>query len=663
MRLTAIYCSPSSSVDRTQTSVISGLGKKLKGMMNNFQRLKAKMTARYKEIVEHRLSSLAQPCSSLCTSMDDKIRALTTQSSSLKPIGAGICVLAVDDDVTCLKIVEVMLRAFQYEVVTVKHASDALAILRAKQGGFDIVLTDLHMPEMDGLALLKRVDVEFKIPVVMMSADEKEIVASRCLESGASFYLTKPLTKSDLGNLWQHVYLKKRTEPMVIEKIGSDSESPTSLEKVSKEDSSDESASSLNESNWRQASRKQSSTKKYKNKRGNKYGNAAKKKSRVVWNHDLHTKFLDAIDEIGLHLAVPKKIVELMNVPGLTRNNVASHLQKYRIFLRRIDEATRSSDQPSMIRSLMMNGAVKSSFALGQPCLLHKMKRGFSGKSFEPRQGSCSNSQQRNETCKPRRNQRKLKQPDTISLTNQRNDGNHTSFQMDPPNIRTRSSSQNGTLETSLATSTDTLPMVHWNFARGSIDGQTLPSNNIQNVGSILSFNNVTYNQVPNLNCNNDGFAGIQMNSMGNKYGFSQNSIGEGPSSRMDEIRDGKMHAIDTGKSPINNPGFTSFPCDYAAQGFASSGGFMPQALAYSSRFASTNPFSSILTNVSQEPPLMPLPPPPQQQPQQQNEFRVGEDQLMEHNSAFGNVSSPVSFVDDYINEILREQVDTNTVI
>ena len=38
----------------------------------------------------------------------------------------------------------------------------------------------------------------------------------------------------------------------------------------------------------------------------------------------------------GLRSAVPKRILELMNVEGLTRENVASHLQKYRMFLRRL---------------------------------------------------------------------------------------------------------------------------------------------------------------------------------------------------------------------------------------------------------------------------------------------------------------------------------------
>ncbi|KAF9672281.1 hypothetical protein SADUNF_Sadunf11G0025100 [Salix dunnii] len=47
-------CGPGSSTDRTRTSVVSGLGKKLKDLMDNFQELRARMSAEYKETVERR---------------------------------------------------------------------------------------------------------------------------------------------------------------------------------------------------------------------------------------------------------------------------------------------------------------------------------------------------------------------------------------------------------------------------------------------------------------------------------------------------------------------------------------------------------------------------------------------------------------------------------
>lgn len=55
---------------------------------------------------------------------------------------------------------------------------------------------------------------------------------------------------------------------------------------------------------------------------------------RLVWTKALHKRFAKAVDTLGLHTAVPKAIMELMQVPGLTRENIASHLQKYRAQMR-----------------------------------------------------------------------------------------------------------------------------------------------------------------------------------------------------------------------------------------------------------------------------------------------------------------------------------------
>jgi len=55
---------------------------------------------------------------------------------------------------------------------------------------------------------------------------------------------------------------------------------------------------------------------------------------RLVWTKALHKRFAKAVDTLGLDSAVPKAIMELMQVPGLTRENIASHLQKYRTQMR-----------------------------------------------------------------------------------------------------------------------------------------------------------------------------------------------------------------------------------------------------------------------------------------------------------------------------------------
>lgn len=68
-----------------------------------------------------------------------------------------------------------------------------------------------------------------------------------------------------------------------------------------------------------------------------------RKRPRLVWTPALHERFVDAVQKLGVKTAVPKSIMKLMNVEGLTRENVASHLQKYRQHLKRLHDSSEST--------------------------------------------------------------------------------------------------------------------------------------------------------------------------------------------------------------------------------------------------------------------------------------------------------------------------------
>lgn len=57
---------------------------------------------------------------------------------------------------------------------------------------------------------------------------------------------------------------------------------------------------------------------------------SGKRKMKVDWTPDLHRRFVQAVEQLGVEKAIPSRILELMGVKSLTRHNVASHLQKYR---------------------------------------------------------------------------------------------------------------------------------------------------------------------------------------------------------------------------------------------------------------------------------------------------------------------------------------------
>jgi len=78
-------------------------------------------------------------------------------------------------------------------------------------------------------------------------------------------------------------------------------------------------------------------------------------KKRFVWSPDRHQQFLAAVNTLGIENAAPKTILRLMKVDGLTTEHVKSHLQKYRISLRKDKEGdvklspTNSPNTPNMI--------------------------------------------------------------------------------------------------------------------------------------------------------------------------------------------------------------------------------------------------------------------------------------------------------------------------
>ncbi|KAL5553256.1 hypothetical protein UlMin_040657 [Ulmus minor] len=246
---------------------------------------------------------------------------------------AGLKVLVVDDDTTCLRILEKMLRRCSYNATVCSQATTALNLLRENKGCFDVVLSDVHMPDMDGYKLLEHVGLEMDLPVIMMSADGRTSAVMRGIRHGACDYLIKPIREEELKNIWQHVARKKWNENKELEHSGSLED-----DRQKRVNDEPEYASSVNEGTegTLKGQRKRSSTKEEDDSELENDDPSASKKPRVVWSVELHQQFVSAVNQLGLDKAVPKRILELMNVPGLTRENVASHLQKFRLYLKRL---------------------------------------------------------------------------------------------------------------------------------------------------------------------------------------------------------------------------------------------------------------------------------------------------------------------------------------
>ncbi|KAJ0523723.1 putative response regulator and transcription factor RR-B-type family [Helianthus annuus] len=265
----------------------------------------------------------------------------------------GMRVLAVDDDPTCLKLLDGLLRKCQYQVTTTNQARTALNMLRENRNRFDLVISDVHMPDMDGFKLLELVGLEMDLPVIMLSGNSDPKLVMKGITHGACDYLVKPVRLEELRNIWQHV-IRKKVEPKPQSRSNNNQEKPNN--EGGQEAGSGDPNGKFN--------RKRKDEDEDVEDNGNEDDDSStQKKPRVVWSIDLHRKFVAAVNQLGIEKAVPKRILDLMNVEGLTRENVASHLQKYRLYLKRISQQANmvvafggSKDASSYMRMSSLDG-------------------------------------------------------------------------------------------------------------------------------------------------------------------------------------------------------------------------------------------------------------------------------------------------------------------
>eukprot|EP01018_Ginkgo_biloba_P002896 Gb_02800 [translate_table: standard] len=220
-------------------------------------------------------------------------------------------------------------------LTTCGQAVTALKMLRENKDKFDLVISDVCMPDMDGFKLLELVGLEMDLPVIMMSANGETSAVMKGITHGACDYLLKPVRIEELKNIWQHVVRKKQNGTKDNDHSGMGDKN----DRNKREMEDGEHGSSANdgiEGSWKlNKKRKDQKEDDAENEHENDDPSALKK-PRVVWSVELHQQFVSAVNQLGIDKAVPKRIMELMNVQGLTRENVASHLQKYRLYLKRL---------------------------------------------------------------------------------------------------------------------------------------------------------------------------------------------------------------------------------------------------------------------------------------------------------------------------------------
>ena len=107
-------------------------------------------------------------------------------------------ILVVDDDPASLNYMSL---ALSEEFAIVRTAEGGHEALLAMEGSLpDLVITDLHMPEPDGLALLALVKERWpEVPVIVVTVDQEVATVVEAVRRGAINYLPKPVSPTILG--------------------------------------------------------------------------------------------------------------------------------------------------------------------------------------------------------------------------------------------------------------------------------------------------------------------------------------------------------------------------------------------------------------------------------------------------------------------------------
>ena len=109
-------------------------------------------------------------------------------------------ILVVDDFPTMRRIVRNLLKELGYG--NVDEAEDGAAgLARLRGGGFDFVITDWNMPNLDGLSMLQQIRADATLshlPVLMVTAESKKENIIAAAQAGANGYVVKPFTAATL---------------------------------------------------------------------------------------------------------------------------------------------------------------------------------------------------------------------------------------------------------------------------------------------------------------------------------------------------------------------------------------------------------------------------------------------------------------------------------
>ena len=105
-------------------------------------------------------------------------------------------ILVVDDEPQITRVLKTALASHGYSIRTARDGDEAVQLM--KDWPPDLVITDLRMPNMDGLALCRHVRAKSEVPIIVLSVRGEERTKVEALDAGADDYVTKPFSVDEL---------------------------------------------------------------------------------------------------------------------------------------------------------------------------------------------------------------------------------------------------------------------------------------------------------------------------------------------------------------------------------------------------------------------------------------------------------------------------------
>ena len=113
------------------------------------------------------------------------------------------CILIVDDSESIREVIAAALKENGYEVIQGVDGKDGLDKLHSRSKDVKLILSDLNMPNMDGIQLVKEVrknDMFKYLPIVMLTTESQMLKKMEAKEAGATGWIIKPFEKDKLMN-------------------------------------------------------------------------------------------------------------------------------------------------------------------------------------------------------------------------------------------------------------------------------------------------------------------------------------------------------------------------------------------------------------------------------------------------------------------------------